>query len=57
MGGFKFKSELIPATAGDSHLSKNENLGLELCRRVLAEPFNFLWGGGRRVVSWEFWGF
>lgn len=51
MGGFKVKSELIPATAGDSHLSKNENLGLELCRRVLAEPFNFLWGGGRRVVS------
>lgn len=41
MGGFKANSELIPVTPGDSHLSKNENLGFELCRRVLAEPFEF----------------
>lgn len=56
MGDFKVKSELIPVTAGDSHLSKKETLGFELCRRVLAEPFKFLWERGevRWVVSWEF---
>lgn len=39
MDMFKDKSELIPVTTGD--LNKNENLGSELCRTVLAEPFNF----------------
>lgn len=43
MGMFKAKSELIPVTARDSHSSKNENLGSELCRTILAEPFYF-WG-------------
>ena len=41
MDMFKDKSELIPVTAGDSHLSKNENLGSELCRTILAELFYF----------------
>lgn len=50
MRDFKVKSELIPVTAGDSHLSKNETSGFELCRRVLAEPFKFLWEGGE--VRW-----
>lgn len=57
MGGFKVKSELIPVTAGDSHSGKNETLGFELCRRVLAEPFKFHWEGGGtwgEHVSWEF---
>lgn len=46
VGAFKVKSELIPVTAGDSHSSKNETLGFELCKRVLAEPFKCLWERG-----------
>lgn len=41
MDMFKDKSELISVTAGDLRLSKNENLGSELCRTVLPEPFYF----------------